>query len=215
MCNPMPIEFLGEIEGHNVKLENVFGFAEAKITSPENLTIPLLPFKVDNETLHPLGSWIGLYFTEELKTIVKYGYKVDLIKVYSFSKVNIFTKYIEFFYNIKKFAIGPLRFIAKMHLNTLYGYFGRKKTLIETKNVYKHELKDFYGFYTIFAEININEDISTILMSSNLDYNLINEINQDTGLNLISTFRKVKSHVGIAAAVTSYARIEMIELKCY
>jgi hypothetical protein len=52
----MPIEFLGEIEGHNVKLENVFGFAEAKITSPENLTIPLLPFKVDNETLHPLGS---------------------------------------------------------------------------------------------------------------------------------------------------------------
>jgi hypothetical protein len=90
-----------------------------------------------------------------------------------------------------------------------------KKTLIETKNVYKHELKDFYGFYTIFAEININEDISTILMSSNLDYNLINEINQDTGLNLISTFRKVKSHVGIAAAVTSYARIEMIELKCY
>jgi hypothetical protein len=100
-----------------------------------------------------------------------------------------------------------------MHLNTLYGYLGRKKTLIETKNVYKHELKDFYGFYTIFAEININEDISTILMSSNLDYNLINEINQDTGLELVTTFRGVKSHVGIAAAVTSYARIEMIELK--
>jgi hypothetical protein len=89
-----------------------------------------------------------------------------------------------FFYNIKKFATGPLRFIAKMHLNTLYGYFGRKKTLIETKNVYKSELKNFYGFYTIFAEININEAISTILMSSNLDYNLINEINQDTGLEL-------------------------------
>jgi hypothetical protein len=50
-------------------------------------------------------------------------------------------------------------------------------------------------------------------MSSNLYYNLINEINQDTGLELISNFRKVKSHVGIAAAVTSYARIEMIELK--
>lgn len=53
--------------------------------------------------------------------------------MYNFSKENIFTKYIEFFYNIKKFAVGPLRFIAKMHLNTLYGYFGRKKTLIETK----------------------------------------------------------------------------------
>jgi hypothetical protein len=54
-----------------------------------------------------------MYFTEELKAIVKYGYKVELIKVYSFSKANIFTKYIEFFYNIKKFATGPLRFIAK------------------------------------------------------------------------------------------------------
>ncbi len=138
MCNPMPIEFLEEIDGIDVKLEDVFGFAEAKITTPENLFIPLLPYKLENETLHPLGSWIGLYFTEELKTIVKYGYKVELIKVYSFSKENIFTKYIEFFYNIKKFAIGPLRFIAKMHLNTLYGYFGRKKTLIETKNVFKN-----------------------------------------------------------------------------
>jgi hypothetical protein len=56
MCNPMPIEFLGEINGSEIELENVFGFVEAKITTPENLTIPLLPHKVDNETLHPLGS---------------------------------------------------------------------------------------------------------------------------------------------------------------
>lgn len=50
-------------------------------------------------------------------------------------------------------------------------------------------------------------------MSSNLDYDLINEIKHDTGLQLLSNFRKVKSHVAIAAAVTSYARIEMMELK--
>jgi hypothetical protein len=56
MCNPMPIEFLGEIDGLNVKLENVFGFAEAKITTPDNFTIPILPYKLENETLHPLGS---------------------------------------------------------------------------------------------------------------------------------------------------------------
>jgi len=71
----------------------------------------------------------------------------------------------------------------------------------------------FYGSYTIFSEIKINENISTILMSSQLDYNLINEIKDYTNLDLITKFRKVKSNVGIAAAVTSYARIEMIELK--
>jgi len=213
MCNPMPIEFLGEIEGTNVNLEDVFGFAEAKITAPDNIETPLLPFKVFNETLHPLGSWIGMYFTEELKVVEKYGYKVELIKVYNFSKADIFSNYIKYFYNIKKFATGASRLIAKMHLNQLYGYFGRRKTLIETKNVYKSELIKYYSTYTIFSEIDINENISTILMSSNLDYDLINEIKMDTGLELIYKFRNIKSHVGIAAAVTAYARIEMMEIK--
>jgi DNA polymerase elongation subunit (family B) len=106
-----------------------------------------------------------------------------------------------------------MRLIAKMHLNQLYGYFGRRKTLIETRNVFKKDLNYFYGNYTIFSEIEINKDISTLLMSSNLDYDLINEIKMDTNLNLTSNFRMVKSHVGIAAAVTAYARIEMLELK--
>jgi hypothetical protein len=54
MCNPMPLEFLGESEGNNIKLEDVFGFVEARITTPNDILYPLLPFKVDNETLHPL-----------------------------------------------------------------------------------------------------------------------------------------------------------------
>jgi len=119
MCNPMPIEFLSETVGIGIKLDDIFGFAEAKITAPENMEIPLLPFKVFNETLHPLGSWIGIYFTEELKIAAKYGYKIDLIKVYNFSKADILSNYIKYFYNIKKFTEGPLRFIAKNHLNQL------------------------------------------------------------------------------------------------
>lgn len=100
-----------------------------------------------------------------------------------------------------------------MHLNTLYGYFGRRKTLIETRNVFNKDLINYYGSYTIFSEIKINENITTILMSSNLDYSLLNELKQETNLELVSGFRNVKSHVGIASAVTSYARIEMMELK--
>jgi hypothetical protein len=109
--------------------------------------------------------------------------------------------------------VGSLRFIAKMHLNQLYGYFGRRKTLIETRNVFNKDLIKYYGNYTIFSEIKINENITTILMSSNLDYSILNELKQETNLQLVSGFRNVKSHVGIAAAVTSYARIEMMELK--
>jgi len=47
-----------------------------------------------------------------------------------------------------------------------------KETLIEIKNVYTNELMHFYGNYTIFSEIDINNEISTLLMSSNLDYDL-------------------------------------------
>nr|YP_010192428.1 hypothetical protein LK379_mgp24 [Amanita sinensis]QZN08165.1 hypothetical protein [Amanita sinensis] len=130
MCNPMPIKILGVKAGNDVELNNVFGFAEVQITTPDQLDIPLLPFKINNETLHPLGSWIGLYFTEELKEVVKHGYKVDLIQVYEFSKEYIFNDYINYFYNIKKISTGALRYIAKMLLNQLYGYFGRRKTLI-------------------------------------------------------------------------------------
>jgi hypothetical protein len=100
-----------------------------------------------------------------------------------------------------------------MHLNQLYGYFGRRKTLIETKNVYNNELIKYFGNYTIFSVIKINKNISTILMSSNLDYDLINEIKDYNHLDLITSFRNVKSNVAIAAAVTSYARIEMIQYK--
>jgi hypothetical protein len=50
-------------------------------------------------------------------------------------------------------------------------------------------------------------------MSSHLDYDLINEVNEETNLELTSSFRSLKSHVGIAAAVTAYSRIEMIKFK--
>lgn len=52
-------------------------------------------------------------------------------------------------------------------------------------------------------------------MSTNLDYDLVNDINQSLqyDLDLILPIRFVKSNVAIASAVTSYARIEMIKYK--
>ena len=201
MCKPMPVTFLGETNNGN--LNDIFGFIEAKITTPKDLKYPLLPYKVNGETLHPLGSWIGIYFSEELKMVAKYGYNIQIIKVYHFSKEDLFTDYINYFYNIKKNSKGAERYIAKMHLNQLYGYFGRRKTLLETKNVYKKDLQNYYGKYTVYSELDINKDISTLLISSNLDYDLLNEINVQLEQPLKCNYRKVNSHVGIASAVTS------------
>lgn len=145
--------------------------------------------------------------------ICLFGYKVELIKVYHFSKSYLFNKYINYFYDIKINSTGAMRFIAKMHLNQVYGYFGRRLNLIETKNVFKKDLLKYYGSHTILSEIDINEHISTLLMSTNVVFYLINEIKTETNVALSTSFRSIKSNVAIAAAVTSYARIEMMELK--
>jgi hypothetical protein len=50
-------------------------------------------------------------------------------------------------------------------------------------------------------------------MSSNLEFDLINEITDYNKLDLMTSFRNVKSHLGIAAAVTAYARVYMIQYK--
>ena len=70
-----------------------------------------------------------------------------------------------------------------------------------------------YTIYSIFSIININNKISTLLLSSNLDYDLVNELNNEINITITSPFKKVKSNVALASAVTAYARIEMMRLK--
>jgi len=43
-----------------------------------------------------------VYFSEELKAVIPFGYKITLIKGVSFSKSLLFNKYINHFYEIKK-----------------------------------------------------------------------------------------------------------------
>jgi hypothetical protein len=100
-----------------------------------------------------------------------------------------------------------------MHLNQLYGYFGRKLDLIETINVFNKDLILYAGYRIIKNIIKINNDISTLLMSCNINQELINEFNSKFELNLTSNFKIVKTNVAIASAVTSYARIHMIPFK--
>lgn len=78
MCNPMPNKLIKEMDLNyiilnDIKLNNIFGFIKARITCPKDIKYPLLPFKKDGFTIHPTGTWIGTYFSEELKEIIKHG----------------------------------------------------------------------------------------------------------------------------------------------
>jgi hypothetical protein len=67
-------------------------------------------------TIHPTGSWIGIYFSEELKAVAKLGYQIQILKLYKFSKCDLFSEYVNKFFEIKRISSGSTKFIGKMHL---------------------------------------------------------------------------------------------------
>jgi hypothetical protein len=199
MLNPMPDQLIHFHENmSDINLDGFFGFCKVEITKPKGLIYPLLPYRKDGLINHPTGKFTGIYFSEELKAIKAQGYKVKLIEGYEFYKTFLFESFINDFYAQKKNSIGAERFIAKMHLNTLYGYFGRSLNLLETIIVKNNKLNDFTLNHKIKNLYQINDDYSCVL--TNKDFNVNNFI---------------KSKVAIASAVTAYARIEMLKIKVY
>lgn len=210
-CKPMPYKCIGHISKLE-SLDNFFGFVEVEVEAP-NIAKPMLPVRIKGKTLFPTGNWKGVYFSEELKAMLPLGYKFKLGKAYEFTKEILFKDYVDYFYNIKKTATGPKRFIAKMMLNNLYGIFGRALTGLKPMIVKQEDLMPFLTAFRSRAVASINEKYSMIITDESAHTE--NLLKTDAGV--ISTELKkripTKSNVAIAAAITSYARIHMIDLK--
>lgn len=223
--HPMPVNIK---EKHyffkpNFNLDNFFGFLEVEVTCPKNLVIPLLPFKYQGKTIFPTGKWVGTYFSEELKAVLKYGYSFKFISGIEYEKThNLFDSYVKHFYKIKKEAKGATRFVAKMHLNQLYGYFGRSLETLETININNSEITHYLCNYVVKNILEVNKDISILLVSRGFDYDVdacIDDAFESIGVVPSTTSPPVLGNVAIASAVTSYARIIMMPVKnefcCY
>ena len=276
MLNAMPSKMIHYYDSmKEINLSEFFGFCSAIIKAPKNIKMPLLPFRLKNgNVIYPTGQWIGTYFSEELKTVMNYGYKVIPLQGYSFEKEDYFSDYVNYFYNLKKMSNGPLRYIIKGLLNNLYGYFGRSLDLITSVNVGTNEMKEYLTYQIIHNMIPVDEKtgIYLLLVSDELKQNTFKQLNLkliNTGFsyeddtssilsrdNTISSsnnqdlfynkstfstqqnpfkikgfhsvmdmtgysplnplnerYNGIKANVAIASAVTSYARISMINLK--
>jgi len=215
MKNPMPHDLVNPnlINLSNRTLDSFFGFAEVEVICPNSMLRPVLPYHFNGKTIYPVGSWKGVYFSEELKAVVKLGYQITLIKGYEFTKVDLFSKYVNTFYELKRTSAGSEKHIAKYLLNNLYGYFGRKQINIITQNVKNDNLKPILLTRVVKSIININDDYSTVLSYSNINYKLLSQLNNELNNNIENFHTPIKSNVAIAAAVTAYARIHMIPFK--
>ena len=158
MKNSIPFEIIKyHHEMNNILLDSMFGFFLAEITPPETIKHPLLPYKYNGETIYPVGQFKGVYFSEELKNAEKYGYKINLLSGYEFSKTDLFNSYVDHFYKIKSTSTGPLKFISKLHLNTLYGVFGRRQDLIKTINIHPKDIVYYSSIYVIKSILEVSD----------------------------------------------------------
>ena len=63
-----------------VDLDSLFGFIEAYVVCPTNITPPFLPYKDQNSLLFPTGKFVGVYYSEELKFARDLGYDITPLR---------------------------------------------------------------------------------------------------------------------------------------
>ena len=176
------------------KLDDFFGFIKVKVTISPNCKQILLPHRNDDKVIYSHGTFIGIYFSEEIKfyTNNNPNYKFKYLECYEFSKFYPFKDYVNIFYKLKSESLGIDRFISKLLLNNLYGFFGKSYRLIKTMKINNNDLNSFFA-----------KSSDTILNIENLDeYSLIKLIE-------VNDNYQIKSNVTISSAITSYARIIM------
>jgi hypothetical protein len=215
MCKPLP-GTLKKVhkDFNNIKLEDFFGFIKCEITIDSNVLKPMVPFKYGGKTIFPTGEIKGTYFSEELKAFSKLdGYSIKLLSGYEFEKVYYFNSYINDFFNQKKISKGAERFIAKMHLNQLYGYFGRSYDIINTININSSELKKLLTCKLLKTFIGLTPNLYIALVEGNVPGKIIKSLNLGASYKIKNSFSSVNTNVSIASAITSYARIEMMQYK--
>lgn len=195
MLRAMPFKHLRTfIPYKNFNLNNkFFGFCKVRITISPNCKKILLPHRVGDKIIHSSGTFEGIYFSEELKLYLKNkSYNIAYLELYEFSKFYPFKDYVNTFYDIKSKSLNIDRFIAKLLLNNLYGFFGRSYRLIKTMKIDNDKLNKF-----------IRESGDTIINVDHYDnYSLIKLIE-------VNDNYQIKSNVAISSAITSIARIIM------
>lgn len=129
-----------------------------EVETPKHLKHPILLNRIKtvnggSKTVAPLGKWTGVYSSVEINRCKELGYKFKVLSGITFETDNIFKKYVEYFYNLKKNSSkdSPHYIIAKLLLNTLYGRFGmnpelEKHVIVEGSKRYeyveKYEVSD-------------------------------------------------------------------------
>lgn len=223
--NPLPgleANYLQDLDGEGLDLNNLFGFFYAKVKT-KNDYLGLLPIKNKKGLILPNGEFEGVWSSEELKFAANNGYEIVVIKGYNFNKINdVFKDYVTDLYERKKVATGSLRTIIKHLLNNLIGRFGlnifkpitktvdiKKRDFLASTRVIKSQKELENNLFILTYQPIISEEICT---SHGYDY--LKVLEKEKNINIeknIDIFQNIS--VAFPAMITSYARIYMNKIK--
>lgn len=217
--NPMPYEFLGVQK--NFDLDNFFGFVYAKIYIPFSEKPPVLPWleAKTSSLLYPRGTFTGHFFSEELKAVkTQLGYKITCYVGYEFSQKVLFDEYVDHFYKAKAETTGSEKFINKLFLNGLYGFFGRSLDRWNVEFIPNNQIFERLSVYPAHHWVDLDDKMCLLLRDEHPSKELLKIQNK----SFKDFYRENKSfnypkttltNVAIASAITSYARIHMLPIK--
>lgn len=205
---PMPVGDPTFFEGDITQIDKeAFGFFNVEIQAPEGLHVPLLQTRVKTKnggvrTIAGLGTWKGMYFSEELKEAIKAGYLIKIKSGYLFEKEYIFGNYIDKLYELKAKSerASPMYTISKLLLNSLYGRFGMNPEAEKHIIVDEAHSDEIHSLYKVTDVVNFNNGKELISYLSDKS----EEDSKDSKINI---------NVAISSAITAYARAYMYRFK--
>lgn len=167
---------------------NALGIFEAVVESPSDIHVPCLGVVRDGKFIFPVGVFKGHWTSAELHYAKSLGYRVNIIKgVVWPEKKFLFKEFITELYNIRltspKNSVSDI--MAKLLMNSSYGRFGMNPD---------------------------KENIGFKLKEGSSEYRLLKIAKRNVQLFKDPVHLETFSHTGIAAFVTSYARIHMHRL---
>jgi thiol-disulfide isomerase/thioredoxin len=202
-------KFTGDIRQIDSK---AFGFFNVEIIAPSEIKHPIIQTRVKTSnglrTVSPVGTWNDIIFSEEMYNAEKYGYKFKVLGGYLYDKKVIFKDFVESLYQIKSSVhkSDPMYLISKLLQNSLSGRWALNYDLPEYFIMEKRELIDLHLQ-------NFNSKLGNIVeLNDNRCLVPVFDLDLDQKVDLDDSFNKPIS-IAISAAISSYGRIFMSQLK--
>ena len=193
-------------------------FFKCIVTTPANIKIPVLPIKHQGKLTFPLGKFGGTWFRVELLKAMECGYQIKFIEGWVFNAGTPLASYSETLSQLKDKAglegNKTLRTVMKLLINSLYGKFASKYFLSTTEIIKRDNLNTVNELF----KVNSITKIDSNFMIVNHDIKPIvtriahKDLKEKAYNNAAKALADKDLNVAVAAAITAYGRVQLLEL---